>query len=489
MTFINNNIKTEKTRKIVHYLRRINLDIIDFIKMQTNYGLIGQTVYEAKNMLSSFKRKFIEKQKYDFSKNDNHRINLQNKEARWNYENPDVLNAKLKNAKEMYKINTPEFSIPSTIAFISYSIPCFDKDASQYRLFNILKILLANKFRIEFIYCTKVYGEEKYLEAFKGDIIFKHLPFDHDKYIRFLMRRNFPHVWITELWRLNYVRFITKLIESLKDRNCSSRIIIDAIDFHSKELLRKYEWTNNQEDLMRANEFFENEKTLYKFSDCLVVVSETEKEDIQVKISGINDFGIIPTIHKINDSLRTYQKRRNICFVGQFSNQHNVDAVRYFLEEIFKYILIKNPNEEFHVLGFNSEKYRKEFKAPNVKVIGSLKNLHKALTCYKLFICPFIYGAGMKGKIGDAISAGIPVVTTSIGAEGFPVRDGEECFIADSPEEFAEKCNKCLEDPVLWHNFSVKSRLMIAENFSPAAVARKLEKIFFNNTNVNTLTQ
>ena len=88
------------------------------------------------------------------------------------------------------------------------------------------------------------------------------------------------------------------------------------------------------------------------------------------------------------------------------------------------------------------------------------------------------YGAGMKGKIGGAIAAGVPVVTTSIGAEGFPFTDSQDCFIADSPGAFAEKCNQCLEDPVLWHNFSIKSRLMIAENFSPVVVARKLEKIF-----------
>ena len=83
----------------------------------------------------------------------------------------------------------------------------------------------------------------------------------------------------------------------------------------------------------------------------------------------------------------------------------------------------------------------------------------------------------MKGKIGDAIVEGVPVVTTPIGAEGFPVTDGTECFIADSPEEFGEKCNQVLMDPILWHNFSIKSRLMIAENFTPAVVSQKLSKL------------
>ena len=128
-------------------------------------------------------------------------------------------------------------------------------------------------------------------------------------------------------------------------------------------------------------------------------------------------------------------------------------------------------------MGYSADKYKKRFESSNVKVIGGLKYLEEALTYYKLFVCPMTYGAGMKGKIGGAIAAGVPVVTTAIGAEGFPIRDGEECFIADSPTEFAEKCNQCLSDPVLWYNFSVKARLMVAENLSPSAVAKKIRKV------------
>jgi glycosyltransferase involved in cell wall biosynthesis len=69
------------------------------------------------------------------------------------------------------------------------------------------------------------------------------------------------------------------------------------------------------------------------------------------------------------------------------------------------------------------------------------------------------------------------VVTTAIGAEGFTFTNGEECLIADSPEQFAERCNQCLTDPALWHLLSVKSRLMMAENFSPGVVAGKLKNV------------
>ena len=130
----------------------------------------------------------------------------------------------------------------------------------------------------------------------------------------------------------------------------------------------------------------------------------------------------------------------------------------------------------FILLGNGAEKYKNSFKSPNVQVIGGLKYLQEALQNYRLFVCPMTYGAGMKGKIGGAVAAGVPVVTTSIGAEGFPFTNGEECFIADSPEEFAERCNQCLTDPALWHRLSVKSRLKIAENFSPGVIAEDLKR-------------
>jgi glycosyltransferase involved in cell wall biosynthesis len=271
---------------------------------------------------------------------------------------------------------------------------------------------------------------------------------------------------------------MTQLTSELRKRNPSFKIIIDTMDFHFNEFFRKYEFTNDPEDLVVANEFIELEKALYKAADAVIVISEKEKLNIQQKIAGIKRFEIVPIVHQISNSNRPFDKRRNMCFVGHFGNPHNVDAVRYFIENIFQLILKRNPCSEFHIIGHSAEKYKKEFDSHNIKVIGSLRDLQKALSYYKLFVCPMTYGAGMKGKIAGAIAAGVPVVTTSVGAEGFPVTDSKDCFISDSPEEFAEKCTQCLNDPDLWHNFSTKSRMMLHENFSPLMISRRLRDIF-----------
>ena len=87
----------------------------------------------------------------------------------------------------------------------------------------------------------------------------------------------------------------------------------------------------------------------------------------------------------------------------------------------------------------------------------------------------------MKGKIGLAMETGVPVVTTSIGAEGFPVTDWKECFIADEPQEFGLKCNRCLADPAVWYQFIINAMEMISENFSEKVVGDKLKGILNMN--------
>lgn len=169
----------------------------------------------------------------------------------------------------------------------------------------------------------------------------------------------------------------------------------------------------------------------------------------------------------------SFHERKNICFVGDFASREDMDAVIHFLRDIFPVILKRNW-VEFHLIGKNTGMCRSIVsKVPDVKCIDDMGNPEEALANYKLFVCPMTRGGGLKGKITIAAAAGLPVVTTSIGAEEFPVRDGEECFIADSPVEFGEKCNQCLGDPIAWHNFSIKSRLMLTEEFSARAVAKE----------------
>lgn len=100
-------------------------------------------------------------------------------------------------------------------------------------------------------------------------------------------------------------------------------------------------------------------------------------------------------------------------------------------------------------------------------------------------MAPLRYGAGVKGKINQSMSYGLPVVTTSIGAEGMGLVDGENVIIADTADLFAEKCIDTYHDEKLWAGLSDKSVINVQERFSTAIwkqkISRVLEDLFADN--------
>lgn len=157
-----------------------------------------------------------------------------------------------------------------------------------------------------------------------------------------------------------------------------------------------------------------------------------------------------------------YERSEHICFIGDFNSEYDVEAVLFFVKYIFPEIL-KRHWVELHVIGKHVEEYGRKIILRNVRFINHNQGLENYLTRYKLFVCPMLHAGGMPGKIRIAAAAGVPIVTTTIGSENLPLRDGEECFIADSPAEFAGKCIQLLGDQMAWNNFSIKGRLMLAD--------------------------
>jgi glycosyltransferase involved in cell wall biosynthesis len=87
-------------------------------------------------------------------------------------------------------------------------------------------------------------------------------------------------------------------------------------------------------------------------------------------------------------------------------------------------------------------------------------------------------GGGTRFKLLEAMAAGIPVVSTTVGAEGVPTRSGEELLLADSPDDFAGAVLRLLDDPALCQRLTAAARILVREQFDWRAVVPKLEQIY-----------
>lgn len=381
------------------------------------------------------------------------------------------------------------------ILFISTNVPAPENHAADKRICQILNILLANNFDIHFAYLTDNIKDRQFALAFGDRINFYHITNHNDFqnpdiFVQLVRELDPATVFITNCWWLQYCLLMTHVLIQAEQNNLKARFVVDTMDFHYKHYMRKYNVSNEQQDLQEAENFLIVENEFYSRAGCVVVVTEEEKNDVLKALKKpIKEIKSIPTIHEVIDqellSLVPMESRaNNICFVGNFGSQHNVEAVRFFLREVLPRIQkgfhqTGYPDPEFHIIGINLEPYRQEFASSHVKVIGFVEDLQSLLCSgnYKIMVCPLVFGSGIKGKLGDAAGVGLPFVTTSIGAEGFPVQDGVDCFIADDPAEFASKCIQLMTDNVVWHNFSIRSRIMVHNNYSLYAVSNKLKEL------------
>ena len=160
------------------------------------------------------------------------------------------------------------------------------------------------------------------------------------------------------------------------------------------------------------------------------------------------------------------QDRRDLVFIGGYSHPPNVDAVNWMAREVMPIIWAEAPDVTFHMIGSNMPDDVKALVEPRIVARGFLSDLTSTLESARLMVAPLRYGAGFKGKVTQAMAAGLPQVITSIAAEGIDLTDGQEVLIADDPKSFAKACLRLLSDDKLWRDLSANSLMTMKRRFS-----------------------
>ena len=145
------------------------------------------------------------------------------------------------------------------------------------------------------------------------------------------------------------------------------------------------------------------------------------------------------------------------------------------MREIYPLIRQRLPSVTFYIVGSNASPEIEAYDSATVRVMGYVPDINPLLQSARVFVAPLRFGAGVNGKIGEALSYGLPVVTTSIGAEGVGLTSGENAMIADDPAEFANSVLRVYEDMDLWRRLSESGYKHIENHFTPQIVGQKIE--------------
>lgn len=136
-----------------------------------------------------------------------------------------------------------------------------------------------------------------------------------------------------------------------------------------------------------------------------------------------------------------------ILFLGSFRHLPNQEALHWFVGRVLPLILREEPAARFVVIGSEPPPQHSLHPAESIDLIGFVPDIREPLAQYSVFVCPILSGSGVRVKLLEAFAAGIPVVSTRLGAEGLAEKDGEICALADDPETFARQVLHLLRDP------------------------------------------
>ncbi|MEC0264322.1 glycosyltransferase family 4 protein [Paenibacillus anseongense] len=150
------------------------------------------------------------------------------------------------------------------------------------------------------------------------------------------------------------------------------------------------------------------------------------------------------------------KKDIDLLFIG-YDNSYNIEGIRWFLENVYPHL---DSKINITIAGKVVEHIDKNYS--NITKLGYVENLDELYSRTKISMCPLLNGTGMKVKVIEAMSYGIPIVCTSRGVDGFPDKTQNGCLITDNYKEFGHFINQLLND----NNFYQKSLNEVAQYFN-----------------------
>lgn len=264
--------------------------------------------------------------------------------------------------------------------------------------------------------------------------------------------------------------------------------VLDTEDLHFLREGRHQAWKEGRECV--AQDLF-NDKAKREIASILrcdlsLIISEYEMELLE------NTFGVnnsltlyLPfMLHKIEakevNNWRTYDKRSHFISIGNFLHEPNWNAVLYLKEEIWPLIRVELPEAELHIYGAYSSQKVEQLHNPDegFLVKGRAENAKEVLSSARVLLAPLRFGAGLKGKLIEAMECGTPSVTTRIGAEAMHGDLPWPGFVSDDSREFADHAVELYNNEDLWKKKQNNGVDIVNRRFDREGYAEKLiEKI------------
>lgn len=239
-------------------------------------------------------------------------------------------------------------------------------------------------------------------------------------------------------------------------------------DQTSNPLIRRFYY--DQAKLMKRYEISAMQQV-----DALTAITEFDRQCFLADVPNVRS-EVIPAGAEIPDKDGSIRDRNHIIALSNWLWKPNIDGLTWFFENVWEGLVNKHKDLQLTIAGHGlSESFLKKYRSDSVHFLGFVDDITELRSKATLQIVPLFSGSGMKLKIVEGLAAGLPMVTTQIGAEGIDISHDKEILIADTAKSFSAQVSRLLDHPELCDRISKEARKAAIENYSWQAQAAKLK--------------
>ncbi len=363
------------------------------------------------------------------------------------------------------------------VLVIDHRVPMWDRDAGSLRMFRIMQALINRGARVSFMpdNLTPMEPYTRHLQSMGIEVLYGQLNVNAE------LATIGPKLDLVIISRPHQAG---RWLDVVREFAPSATVAYDTVDLHWLREARRstlgysagvLEMSNGKGGSIapKAQALRHLELAMIRATDATIVVSNCEREQVEHDVPGASVV-VIPTVHDVEPYVAPAEGRSGVLFVGGFEHHPNVDAAARLVRDVMPAVWRELGEVQVTIVGSHPPPEVQALASPLVDVTGWVEDLQPLLDDARVMVAPLRFGAGLKGKITQALAAGLPVVTTQVGAEGLEDREDDFLLVAEDPESLAAHVICVCRDDGLWRGLSHAGQALIAEQCSTEVLADRL---------------
>ncbi|HEX3431055.1 MAG TPA: glycosyltransferase [Rhizomicrobium sp.] len=347
------------------------------------------------------------------------------------------------------------------VLFIDHQFPSVDLDAGSYAAFQEIRLLQRLGAKVTFLPRNIAWMDRHTTALQRIGVECLYAPFIRN-FLEFV-RAHAADYDLVFVCRYNVAAEVVPIVRSVAPL---ATIAFNLADLHFMREFREAAAKTPGYSFGKADETRRAELATIMRSDLTFSYSDVEIDAIRALVHANTKLARMPWVVDCRERDVPYADTRDILFLGGFNHPPNVQAAKFFAATVMPLLRDTLPDVRFNIIGSGARTVVPELVSDRVRVLGYVPSLDEHFGRARIFVAPLVTGAGLKGKVAEAISHGTPCILSPVAAEGTGLTDGVDCLIANSPEEWADRVVRLYSDEALWNRIAANALELARTRYS-----------------------